>query len=108
LVYEHAPRAIITVLNAVSGFTRTNAKALDDFASFQQKLARSDAAWESARTALAESLTRLERMIGVAVESLDEEIRYLGLAAQPDPADHAMAQKLRKLLTEPIEEPKSG
>jgi hypothetical protein len=44
-------------------------------------------------------------MIGVAVESLDEEIRHLGLAAQPDPADHAMGQRLRKILMEPIEEP---
>jgi uncharacterized membrane protein YccC len=108
LVFEHVPRPLITVLNAVSDYTQANAKALEGFASVQPRLARSDAIQQAGarlRKTLAESITRLENLIGVAVESLDEEIRYLGLAAKPDPADVAMGQRLKKILTDPIEEP---
>jgi hypothetical protein len=106
LVFEHAPPPLITVLNAVLEYTKINAEALDAFAAFasvKPVVARSDAAQPS-RTAFAESLTRLERLIEVAVESLEEELRHLGLVAQPDAADHAMGQRINKILMDPIEE----
>jgi uncharacterized membrane protein YccC len=110
LVFEHVSKPLITALNAVSDATQANAKALEAFAYTQPTLARSDADAAAQhigaqfRTALTESLTRWERVIGVAVESLDEEIRHLGLAAQVDPADYAMGQRLYTILMDPIEE----
>jgi hypothetical protein len=102
LIYEHAPRSLLNVLGAVSGFTKINETVLANFASVQSKLGKLSAAEDALlRGTLVDSMTRLERMTGLALKALDKETKHLGLAAQPDPADDAMTESIQKILKKP-------
>ena len=112
LVHEHAPRPLITVLNAISDYAGSNAESLAGLVSQSRlagdsKLASLEAVQQGVaylREIVTDSMDRLGRMNELVLRALDEEIGHLGLTTQPDPADDdAVAQGVHKILTEPFE-----
>jgi hypothetical protein len=110
LVHEHAPRPLITVLNAVVVYAEVNVRGIEKFASIQPMVARANPSTEggkqildafpNAQRSLTNSLTVEHGMVELAVETLDKEIQRLGLAVEADPADHAMGEKIVQIIKE--------
>lgn len=56
------------------------------------------AAFEKVRRSLANSVDKLQEIIGIAIESMDAEITRVGVKVQPDAATQTVSARLLEIL----------